>query len=850
MNSVKYSVFLFPLSLLQLLIAINPAAAEKGDKTAANFRNTSPQHEVSHSAKDLVAQSNLTRVTGIEVNRTNEGLELILKTLAGSERLVPLIIPEGNDLVIDILDATLAFSVRNGVSELNPAPGIRRVTVNKANENSIRVRIAGENQTPNAEVIPGRNNLVLSVTPQSKTAEETDEEIEIIATGEAEDGSDYFVPDAGITRTDTPIINTPSTVQVVPSQVFEDQGAIEFRDAVSRNAVGVFTNGAPRSQFLNVLIRGFDVSSNSLVNGIPETYFTLSAPRDLTNIEQLEILSGPASIIGGRVSPGGVINVATKQPLTTPFYELSAGYGSFNTVEGALDFSGPLNESKTVAYRLNASIDHSDTFIDVDDVDIDRFSVAPVVSWQIGEQTKLSFEGLYLDRETPQRTGLPARGTALDNPNGEIPPDQFVGEPNFDGSSNILSQIGYDLEHNFNDRWSLRHAFRYSNLQNEQKEAFANALQDDLRTLERSGDLFINDINNYQTTAYVTGEFATGNINHELLAGVDYIFEEDNFKLEFFEAENIDIFEPVYAGGVGEAFEDSFGNTLNSNEGVGVYLQDQIKFFDDRLILVLGGRVDFVSSSSEDLLDESAEEESQDDTAFSPKVGILYKLADNVSLYGSYSRSFNQVTGVTAEAETFEPSRGTQYEVGAKANWLNNRLSTTLAFYDLTFSNLTTSDPENPEFEIQTGEQNSQGVELKTTGEIMPGWNITASYAYTDATITEDNNFTEGNSLANVPENAVNLWSTYTISEGSLSGLGFGLGLFYIGERQGDLDNSFQLDDYLRTDAAIYYRRENLNLALNFKNLFDVDYIEFSDDDLRVGTADPLTVLFSTSYRF
>lgn len=801
-------------------------------------------------AADLLAQSNSTRVTGVEVKQTTEGLELVLKTVAGSERLVPLILPEANDLVIDILDATLAFSIRNGVTELNPAPGIRRVTVNKSEDNSIRVRITGENQTPSAEVVTGRVDLVLSVTPEDTTAqEEPDEEIKVIATGQAEDEDDYFVPDAGITRTDTPIINTPSTVQVVPSQVFEDQGAIEFRDAVSRNAVGVFTNGAPRSQFLNVLIRGFDVSNFSLVNGIPETYFTLSAPRDLDNIEQLEILSGPASIIGGRVSPGGVINVATKQPLTTPFYELSASYGSFNTVEGALDFSGSLNENKTVAYRLNASIDHSDTSIDVDDVDIDRFSVAPVISWQIGEQTKLSFEGLYLDRETPQRTGLPARGTALDNPNGEIPPDQFVGEPNFDGSSNILAQIGYDLEHNFNDQWSLRHAFRYSNLQNEQKEAFVNALQDDLRTLERSGDLFISDINNYQTTAYVTGEFKTGGIDHQLLAGVDYVFEEEFFEFEFFEAENIDIFEPEYAGGVGESLGD-FGNTLNTNDGVGIYLQDQIKFFDDRLILVLGGRVDFVGTSSEDLVDDSAEEDSQDDTAFSPKVGILYKLADNVSLYGSFSRSFNQVTGATAEAETFEPSRGTQYEVGAKANWLNNRLSTTLAFYDLTFSNLTTSDPENPEFEIQTGEQNSQGIELKTTGEILPGWNITASYAYTDATITEDNNFTEGNTLANVPENAVNLWSTYTISEGSLSGLGFGLGLFYVGERQGDLDNSFQLDDYLRTDAAIYYRREKLNLALNFKNLFDADYIEFSDDDLRVGTADPFAVLFSTSYRF
>lgn len=181
---------------------------------------------------------------------------------------------------------------------------------------------------------------------------------------------------------------------------------------------------------------------------------------------------------------------------------------------------------------------------------------------------------------------------------------------------------------------------------------------------------------------------------------------------------------------------------------------------------------------------------------------------------------------------------------------MDDRLFTTIAFYDLTLTNLTTDDPENPEFEIQTGEQSSQGIELQTKGEILPGWNITASYAYTDAEVTEDNNFTVGNSLANVPENAVSLWNTYTIPKGNLSGLGFGLGLFYVGEREGDLDNSFQLDDYLRTDAAIYYRRNNLNLALNFQNLFDVDYIEFAEDDLSVFPADPLTVLFSASYEF
>ena len=176
---------------------------------------------------------------------------------------------------------------------------------------------------------------------------------------------------------------------------------------------------------------------------------------------------------------------------------------------------------------------------------------------------------------------------------------------------------------------------------------------------------------------------------------------------------------------------------------------------------------------------------------------------------------------------------------------------TTLALYDLTFSNLTTQDPENPQFDIQTGEQKSQGIELQTKGEILPGWNITASYAFTDTEITEDNVLTVGNSLNNVPENAANLWTTYTISEGSLSGLGFGLGLFYVGEREGDLDNSFQVDDYLRTDAAIYYRRNDLNLALNFRNIFDENYVEQADfSDIELVFADPFTVGFTASYKF
>ncbi|MGL5793518.1 MAG: TonB-dependent receptor plug domain-containing protein, partial [Waterburya sp.] len=470
---------------------------------------------ISPGAKTLLVQrenTNTTKVTGVEINQNNQGLQVILKTATGGKRLVPLILPEGKNLVIDILDATLAFSIRNGVSKINPASGIKAIRLTKVDDRSIRLTITGATQAPRAEIIPSKQNLILSVNTQGTTAEQApDEEIEIIATGERQAEDDYYVPDAGVTRTDTPIIETPSAVQIVPRQVIEDQGATDFSDAL-RSSAGVTPSNSSIDNFNNVIIRGFEADSNYLRNGLSEGSTVLQPPRDLNNLERLEILSGPASIVGGQMSPGGIINVVTKQPLSTPLYELSASYGSFNSVEGAFDFSGPLNESKTVAYRLNSSIYHSDTFIDVDDVDIERFSIAPVLSWQIGDQTKISFEGLYLNSRTPQRVGLPAQGTIFNNPNGEIPRDQFVGEPNFDGNDRKFTQIGYDLEHNFSKNWSLRHAFSYFNYQFEQREAFVNTLQDDLRTLERSGDLIKDDIDGYQVTAYATGKFKTGNI--------------------------------------------------------------------------------------------------------------------------------------------------------------------------------------------------------------------------------------------------------------------------------------------------------------------------------------------------
>ena len=759
-----------------------------------------------------VSQNNPTRVTGVEVNQTADGLELILKTLAESERLVPLILPEGNDLVIDILDATLAFSIRNGVTELNPAPGINEITVNKGDENSIRVRIAGANQTPNAEVVTGRDDLVLSVTSQSTTAEsEPDEEIEVIATGQTEDEDDYYVPDASRTlKTDTPLRDTPASVQVVPQQVIEDQNATNVREIV-RNASGVNFSSASGSRGEQFIIRGF--SAERFRNGFRDGFSSSRTQTELANIDRVEVLKGPVSVLFGRAEPGGIINYVTKQPLREPFYEVGFTAGSFNFFRPTLDFSAPLTENGALAYRLNVAYENADSFRD--GVETERFLVAPTLSWQISDDTELTLEFSYLNDTRPIDRGLVVLS---DGEVADIPFSSYLGDPEpreeFDETRTELY-----LDHRFNPNLSLRSLLRYTTATESGPGATVQIIDDseDDRNFpvgDFRGDRF------YETFTFqndLTGKFNTGSIEHTVLFGLEYTNEFSDGIGERRPAGLIDIFNPsAFEVSTDEPFEIRFFDEDRENS-FGIYLQDQIAI-SDNLQLVLGGRFDTYNSETTDFSADGEISETEAD-AFSPRVGVVYQPIEPVSLYASYTRSFTPVSGSDINNEPFEPQRGTGFEIGVKGEIIKNKLSSTLALYDTTLTNITTEDPNNSDFEIQTGEQNSQGIELDVTGEILPGWNIFAGYAYTDATVSEDNVIPVGNRINNVPENNFSLWTTYTLQKGSLAGLGFGAGVFYIGERAGDLDNSFFIDSYTRVDAAIFYEKEKYRAAVNFKNL-------------------------------
>jgi iron complex outermembrane recepter protein len=800
--------------------------------------NQYSQQSIVNSQK-LTQSSQLTRITEVEIQQTPKGFELILKTVAGSERLVPLILPEGKDLVIEITDATLAFSIRNGVEQLNPAEGINKITVNKIDESSIRVRISGIDRVPSVEVVPG-SNLVLSVTREGSTARQApDEEIEIIATGEGDD--DYYVPNASTaTGTDTPIKDTPLSIQVVPQQVLKDRNVTELGDALETVPGVVSSSGRGTSgSGPGFLIRGFE--GEKFRDGI--TYFSL-APLSAADIESVEVLKGPASVLFGQGLPGGIINLVSKKPLNQPFYEASFTAGNFNTYQGGIDFSAPLNESKTVRYRLNVSYENYESFRDF--VNGDRFLVSPILTWDISPNTSIDFYGQYVSERETTDEGLVAFGDGV----VDVPKERFLGE-DFGEFEQEQFNIGYRFNHQFNQNLSVKHELQYIQYNPKRFGALADSFDESTGELERIGYATGGDYSRFFTNAEIIGKFNTGPIKHQLLFGTEYRHDTEDPSFQFPPYSSINVFNPVYTEEPFD-FEPEFFRDDNVDT-IGVYLQDQIALLSNLKVLA-GVRFDYVDQfrTTQDI-GEPREESEQSDSDFSPRFGVVYQPIEPISLYASYTTSFSPSFPEVA-SPTFDPETGRQWEVGLKAD-VAEQLSLTFAAFDLRKQNVLTPDPENPLLSVQTGELASRGIELNLDGEILPGWNITAGYAYLDAFVSEDNTDIVDNALANVPENQFTLWTTYEIQQGNLQGLGFGLGFLYLSDRFGDLDNSFTLPGYFRTDAALFYDRDNWRAQLNIENLFDIDYFSASrfgnsGSRLSVDTGAPLTISGTISVEF
>ncbi|MEP0949124.1 TonB-dependent siderophore receptor [Leptolyngbya subtilissima DQ-A4] len=779
-------------------------------------------------------------ITDVDISDSSEGLRIELvsdRPLAiGTSRT------EGNALIADIPNATLELVNEATAEQFAPAEGIALVQLTSLPDGTVRLSITGTDGPPTAQIDTAAGNLVFNIAPGIAQLDGAEDAIQIGVTGQGQ--QDYRVPNAAVgSRTNTPLRDLPFSVQVVPQELLEDRQVQSVNEAL-RTVVGVSPDNSSQSAFEGYTIRGFS-GRNILRNGLRDDT-NITSRIAIPNIERIEVLRGPAGALFSQGSPGGTVNIVTKKPLATPHYIVEGTIDNFDTYGGSIDFTGPLNQSETLLYRLTAGASSSSTFIDF--FERRNYVIAPTISWQAGPNTQINFEGEYTISEQPNDRGLPALGTVLPNINGQLPRNRFIGEPNDDLDKNdrYVLRLGYTLDHQINPDWQLQNSFRASFQQQPQNSLFPTALLDDQRTLERglftAGD---QSQDNYSFDTSLTGRVQTGSISHQLLFGFDVNRDIYASGGQEFVLDPIDIFNPVY--GVAQLqFVASYPREPLITNSVGVYVQDQIDLLP-QLKLLLGGRFDLISQQT---LFADGSEAFQDDQAFSPRLGLVYQPSDEHALYASYSRSFLQSVGTAFDNSLFEPERGNQYEVGIKSDWLDNRFSTTLALYQITRTNVLTEDPINPNFSVQTGEQRSRGVELTATGEILPGWNIAAGYAYTDAQVTADNTLAVGNRLNNVPEHAASLWTTYELQSGALQGLGFGLGLFYVGDRQGDLDNSFQVPGYTRTDASVFYNRDDFRIGLNIENLFDITYFEAAESRLRVFYGAPFTIRGTVSWSF
>ncbi|UFP94753.1 TonB-dependent siderophore receptor [Gloeobacter morelensis] len=653
----------------------------------------------------------------------------------------------------------------------------------------------------------------------------------------------YRVEDAGTaTKLDLPLRDIPQSIQVIPRQVIEDRQVLRINE-LADNVAGVqqFTGfgGVSTPSFQ---VRGFNLFGEHLRNGFRD--FGLISPQEMANIERVEFLKGPAAVLygsSGSFGAGtGLINVVTKKPVPIARTGAELVFGSYSFYRGTLDIGGPLTANASLSYRLNAAYENDAGFKDFGRSE--SVFVAPALAWKIDERTDLNLAYEYQRFNNRFQQAFPLEVEFLD-----LPPNRFLGEPAFDQGKTDSNALTAVLEHRFAEGWKFRQGFNMTLLKYDNRQTFPFFLLPDRRTLPRLPLLDNEGNENYALQNEIFGKFDTGSIQHNVLFGVElsrYRYRSDVFAATAFD--EIDIYNPVY-GDLPTAFVP-FALSETGSDNIGVYLQDFVELTPN-LKLLAGVRYDYVYSLIRDRL-SSLLENQQYLNNFSPRAGLVWQPGDTTSLYFSYSTAFVPQFNTRTRGNTqLRPTTGRQFEFGVKQDLIPGQLSANLAFFDITRQNVVRADLENPLFGVQTGEQKSRGIELDITGRILPGWNVIATYALTDAYVSRDDIVPVGDRLFNTPLNRATLWTTYFFArESSLAGLGLGLGLYYAGQKEASLPNTFELPAVLRADAAIYYAFGNYRLAVNFKNLTSVR--DYTTEGLGLYPNPPLTVLGTLSLQF
>lgn len=669
----------------------------------------------------------------------------------------------------------------------------------------------------------------LALAPQSGS---TMSKVTVTGTYESNDpyNTDYARSNATTaTKTDTPIMETPFSVQVVPSQVLKDQQVVRVEKALT-NVAGVIQQPGNAGLQDMALIRGF-VNNTFYRDGfrLPVTIGGGgTSKRDTANLERIEVLKGPGSILFGRAEPGGIVNMVTKQPLSTPYYSMQQQFGSYDFYRTTIDATGPITKDDSLLYRINLAYENSGSFLN--NVEGERVFVAPVLAWNISQRTKASLELEYLHFNDPIDHGVPAIG----NRPAPVPRSFTLNEPLFNKNTGDRTGIFMNWSHAFNENWRLEHRFGTELMD-------WNTLGVTFGAAKSNGDLTrsfyaLRDQTSqrYSNMLNLTGKFSSGFMKHTLLLGYEHFQFDGDRQLGSQSAPSaFNVFHPVYMSSAPTLFPAKYMPFKLSQGWDGYYVQDQIelpyKFF------ALGGVRYDDSETRFDINNQTANQSK--DSRVSPRGGLLWRPVEWLSLYGSYTENFGASNYISNKnGANLAPQTAQQWELGTKTEFWDGRLTASVAYFDLSKQNLPVLDPKYMDgIHYQTiGEAESRGVEFEATGEVLPGLKLIGAYAYTPfAKIIKDIDGsggigTQGKRLNMAPEHSGSLWNTYEFQNGDLRGLKFGAGVIAAGQRQGDAMNTYQLPGYATLNIMSSYTmkvgKTKVTAQLNVDNLLDKSF--------------------------
>ncbi|WP_338508105.1 TonB-dependent siderophore receptor [Pseudomonas poae] len=661
------------------------------------------------------------------------------------------------------------------------------------------------------------------------------------------------------TKTDTALVEAPRSISVATRQQMQDRNVQNLDDAVKYMPGIVSASYGSDTRYDWMRVRGFEPTQ--FLDGLPLPRGVYANPKAETwNLDRLALLRGPASSVYGQTPPGGLLDMVSRRPSAQSSNAVQVQYGSDNYRQINFDSTGKIDDQGQFLYSLSGVLRDAGT--QVDHIDNKRYNVAPSLTWNIDTDTTLTLLSQFTRDDTGTTSQfLPIQGTKIKSPLGEVSHHKNLGDPDYDFYDRTYYALGYAFEHRFNDTWQFKQNLRYTKselaFQQLTVGSFAFSPADANGNISRSSTNVDEDISQFAVDNNFQADFATGEVTHTLLLGLDHQRTDTSYLAIFGDGGTTNIFNPVYGQPIvrparSTAFYDYNQKTVQT----GLYVQDQMAL--DNWRLALGGREDWVHQGTTYFNKNDATNTDRSKN-FSGNAALSYVFDSGFVPYLSYAESFQPASNASVDpVQSFKPTEGQQWELGVKYQPPGSNTLLSAAVYDLTQKNVQVTRFQSGGASVtdQTGEVKVKGLELEAVSDVTDNLKVIAAYTLAKSEVQKGQY--KGNRLQLIPNQQASLWTDYTWHIGPLDGFGIGFGARYTGNTYGDQANTWtgKANAYTVFDGTVHYDLGRLDNSLkgasvkvNATNLFNKDYISTCDGSY-CYFGDQRSVVASATYQW